>query len=368
MNSIYVGVLSGTSMDAIDAAAFCFDQQYAPIAQHRAALADDVRRLIKKAQTHALPLASLARLDYELGLLFAEAVTALLAAHPQLDKQRIRAVGLLGQTIAHEPNQQPAFTWQVGDANIVAKKTGLLTVADFRRADLALGGQGAPLASGFHRLVFERRGQRTAVVNIGGIANISLLPGDGSVSSFDCGPGNCLMDAWIQKHQQRAYDHNGQWAQASSANKKLVAQLASHPFIARQAPKSACVRHFSLQWLASCLQKCPPMPAVEVQASLLDFTAACIAQSMRAWLTAKQDMGIHIVLCGGGAYNRHLVHVIQQKTQLPVQLSDALGMPAQWVETAVCAWLAQQRLEMQPVSTAQTTGIQTPAVLGAIYC
>lgn len=369
MNAIYIGVLSGTSMDAVDAAAFCFERQYSPMARHSAAMPAELRFLIRKMQTQAssVSLASLAELDQKIGRLFSESVLALLDKHQEISRKDVGAVGVLGQTVVHEPYGKPAFTWQAGDANIVAKQTGLPTVADFRRADMALGGQGAPLASCFHRLVFERRGQRTAVANVGGIANLSLLPGDGSVSGFDCGPGNCLLDVWVQKHRRTAYDRDGRWASRSRPNRELLAQLMTHPFLRMKAPKSACTRDFSLAWLESRLEKCPPLPAEEVQASLTAFTAECISRPLRAWKDETENGEISAVLCGGGARNHALVHAVRERSAARVRLSDDYGIPAEWVEAAACAWLAKRRLEVRPGSRPGTTGVRAPAVLGAVY-
>lgn len=369
MSVIYIGVLSGTSMDAVDAAAFCFDYGYAPIARHKLAMPEDLRCLIKEIQTKtkSVSLSLMAELDQKIGRLFSESVLALLDEHREVSKKDVRAVGVLEQTIVHEPYGQPAYTWQAGDANVIAKRTGLPIVADFRRADMALGGQGAPLTSGFHHAAFERGGQRTAVVNIGGIANLSLLPGNGLVTGFDCGPGNCLLDSWIQKHQCKAYDHNGRWASQSQANQELLARLMTHPFLGKKAPKSSCTRDFSLAWLESQLKKGPSLPAVEVQASLAAFTAECIGRPLRAWMAETEDSSISVVLCGGGARNHALVRSIRERTGAQVQLSDDCGIPAEWVEAAACAWLAQRRLDEQPGSQPQTTGVRVPAVLGAVY-
>ena len=368
MGRAYIGAMSGTSMDAIDVAVFCFEQTNTPpytlLAQHRISMPTAVRTAITQIQTQDIPLTLLAQLDHDIGALYAQAILDLLKQQQtQLQPYQIAAIGMHGQTLRHEPRAPTAFTWQAGDANIVAKRTGIITVADFRRADMANGGQGAPLASCFHRFAFHDKDQQVVVVNLGGIANVSLLAKDGSLISFDCGPGMCLMDRWTQKHQQQSYDDRGLWASQARADARLLACLMKHPFIAMPAPKSACVCDFSLGCLEQCLEQCSPLSPTQVQATLLAFTAQAIVEALQNCLTTKT----RIIVCGGGAYNDTLIKHLKKQTGVQVQLSDDYGLPVQAVETAAFAWLARQRLQNKPASEPATTGVSQATVLGAIY-
>ena len=336
--------------------------------------------------SHALPTALRARLDAlctpgehlqdavdllgsadrQLGEVLAEAATALLekAAFPH---SRVQAIGSHGQTIRHRPPDATTewpFSLQIGDPNVLAARTGIPVVADFRRRDLASGGQGAPLVPPFHHAAFRDAECVRAIVNIGGISNITLLPKDGAVLGFDAGPGNRLMDAWIQRHLGRPFDADGSWAAAHEPHPELLAHLQTHPFLARQPPKSTGREDFHLDWVDSLLAQGPPIAAGRVQATLLEFSATAIASALIGLSPAVDE----IYLCGGGACNEALVerlrHLLQPR---PVATTAALGLAPEWVEGVAFAWLARETLLGRCGNLPSVTGATQAAVLGAIH-
>jgi anhydro-N-acetylmuramic acid kinase len=365
--TLYIGLLSGTSIDAVDAAlvdiddgGHCTQRHYVEL-PYPPALASALHAA--RRQPSSLTLPALGRLDVEVGRVFAAAASELLRRSATA-ADAVTAIGSHGQTLYHRPGGDHPFTSQVGDPNIIAALTGITTVADFRRMDLALGGQGAPLAPAFHAGAFADAGSHRAIVNVGGIANVTLLPAGGAVSGFDTGPGNALMDDWAQQHLGTAYDADGAWARRGSVNERLLRSMLGDPYFQRPAPKSTGRETFNVEWLQAHLRTLPlPPPAEDVQATLLVLTAQTIALGL-----AQVPRPLSVYLCGGGARNGALMAAVGD--QLPgcrVQTTAALGVEPEAVEAILFAWLAHRRLRGEPVDLRAVTGARAPALLGGIY-
>ncbi len=366
----YIGLMSGTSMDAIDAALVNFDgdDRFQLIAYREIVYSGELASDLHAARLlgDRLPLAELGRLDALVGMSFANAALLLLG-EARVTAAQVAAIGSHGQTLCHAPGANPPYTVQVGDANIIAARTGIITVADLRRADMALGGQGAPLAPSFHAHVFRHPQRHRIIVNIGGIANITLLPAEqGSpVTGFDTGPGNALLDDWAARHLRKPFDAGGQWSLTGAANAGLLERLLSDPYFGRQPPKSTGREHFNLPWLEAILSDFKPALALaDVQATLVELTAASIAAAVRD----ARLPGAEVLVCGGGAYNDALMEAL--RASLPagtVTTTDVAYLAPNAVEAAMCAWLAKQRLEGKASTLPTVTGAQRPAIAGAIY-
>lgn len=369
---LFIGLISGTSMDAVDAALVELSPaRIRLLAAHShplpAALRADLTALCHPggmADRDAIDL--LGATDRCLGELFAAAAVELLA-RSGVAAAAVTAIGSHGQTIRHRPPNVTTphpFSLQIADPNLIAARTGITTVADFRRRDLAVGGQGAPLVPPFHLAAFGHPHAQRALINIGGIANLTLLAGGALVSGFDTGPGNCLLDGWIRRHRGLPYDDRGNWAAAHVADAELLARLLAHPFFARPPPKSTGREDFHLDWLDHQLADAPVPAPGEVQATLLALTASSIAAAVRGHAPEATE----IYLCGGGAHNDALLASLQRElAPLPVATTAALGLDPDWVEAAAFAWLARQRLLHRPGNLPAVTGATRPAILGAVY-
>ena len=276
---LFVGLMSGTSLDCVDAVVARFDGEAAHLVfSNSTPIPEELRlRVLELAESPSTTLEEVGRVDRELGTLFARATIELLEISC-LGPADISAVGSHGQTIRHRPGASadaPGFTLQIGDPNTIAELTGICTVADFRRRDVAAGGQGAPLVPAFHQSAFSKRGVERIVANIGGMANISLLPGDGRPArGFDTGPGNVLLDAWILRHLRHPFDLDGRWAETGTIDQRLLARLLDHPFLLRAPPKSTGREDFNILWLQEMLASTGrEIAPQDVQATLLEFTA-----------------------------------------------------------------------------------------------
>jgi anhydro-N-acetylmuramic acid kinase len=364
----FVGVMSGTSIDAVDAVLVRIDGNQVNVeASHSADIPDNLRadiiRLCAPGEDH---IDLLGRTDRALGLLFADTVQALLSRY-RLAAGEITAIGSHGQTIRHRPSPGGGvthFSLQIADANTIAAVTGITTVADFRRKDMARGGQGAPLLPAFHQAAFYRSGEHRAVVNLGGIANVTWLGASGDVRGFDTGPANGLMDAWCQRHLNLPYDEDGRWAAQGSVDQSLMDALLAHPFLAKLPPKSTGREDFNIRWLDSVLAGLPREPSPkDVQATLALFTARTVADN----LTMAEHTPKKVILCGGGALNRHLAALIAAESGLAVVSSAELGIDPRRVEGAGFAWMARQTLAGLPSALASVTGADRDSVLGGIY-
>jgi anhydro-N-acetylmuramic acid kinase len=357
--------MSGTSMDAINAALVDFTKGVTLLAHHSQAIPT---KLKNKLQTLALPgnneIDLLGQTDVELGKLFAKAVEKLLRK-AKLNPRDIRAIGSHGQTVRHRPTLSNPFTLQIGDPNTIASVTHITTVADFRRKDLALGGQGAPLVPAFHDESLRYKKTDRIVINIGGIANITVLSKNLRlpVIGFDTGPGNRLLDDWIAQHQRRAYDKNGAWARTGTLNHPLLKKLLNDPFFKKRPPKSTGREYFNLEWLRTfSLSEIPP---ADVQRTLLEFTAQSIVNAIKNFTPVKKG---EIIICGGGTHNLFLIERIAALTADFSVLSSAdLGIGPDWVEAMAFAWLAKRTLNKKSGNLPSVTGAKRETILGAIY-
>lgn len=305
----------------------------------------------------------LGRADAALGEVFAEAVARLLE-QAGIPATRLHAIGSHGQTVRHRPESH--FTLQIGDPNVIAERTGITTVADFRRRDLAAAGEGAPLVPAFHAAALGRAGRKQVVVNIGGMANITLLPADAAaVTGFDTGPGNVLMDAWARQHLGRPLDAGGAWAASGRVDGKLLAQLLEHEFFRRPPPKSTGRESFHAAWLAKQLHESgDSLSPADVQATLCELSAVSIAEAIRAHAAACEE----VLVCGGGVHNAHLMARLRDHLRpTPVLASDERGVPADWMEAMAFAWLARETLAHRPGNLPAVTGAEHPVILGGIY-
>lgn len=299
-----------------------------------------------------------ARLSSQLADLYAESVAGLLAK-ARFEPATVRAIGCHGQTVRHRPDA--GYSLQLNSPGRLAEQTGITVVADFRSRDIAAGGQGAPLVPAFHADVFRHAARHRVIVNIGGIANLTDLPARGAVHGFDCGPGNMLMDAWVREHWRRDYDANGEIAAGSVADPALLARLGTHPFFACKPPKSTGREDFSGTWLRSCLRGGERSEVV--LSTLLDLTVLGIAQSIRSDCPGTEE----VWLCGGGAHNGELRRRLAQALPgLGVGVTDALGIPVDWVEACAFAWLAKRCIDGEPGNLPEVTGARGLRVLGSI--
>lgn len=364
--NIYIGLMSGTSIDSVDAVAVVFHpDRLQLLGNHSHVIPERLRRsILMLSQARGDTVQLYGETDAALGVLFAEATLAIMSKL-SLTADMIMAVGSHGQTVRHQPPSGTAlgFSLQIGDASIIAARTGCTVVADFRRKDIALGGQGAPLVPAFHQKLFTSSKQNRVIANIGGIANISILPANGGCSGFDTGPGNMLLDAWCHKNTGNAYDDNGNWSARGSADIALLNRLKSHPFISLDAPKSTGREDFNLSWLEQQLTGLT-LTAEDIQATLVLFTAQTIADAIR-YLDTDID---ELYVCGGGAFNSQLMAKLETSLgEISVQSTKKLGLDANWVEACAFAWLAKQRIDRQCGNLAAVTGASRPTVLGAVY-
>ena len=363
-SSLYIGVMSGTSVDAVDVVIISLnDNSQQMIGSYSQAFDAQVREdILSLCQPGHDEIERLGKLNTQLGIFYGESVNKCLSEN-HIDASEIKAIGLHGQTIRHRPNQSLPFTLQAGDPSIVVHLTGILTVADFRRRDMAAGGQGAPLAPAFHEAFFSHPQETRAIVNAGGLSNISILEPGAAVMGYDCGPGNCLMDGWISRQQGLPFDKGGEWAGQHTPDQSLLDHLLAHPFFKRPPPKSTGREEFNMPWLDSILDDFPDLTAGVVQSTLLDLTARSIADSI-----AQHPKNIDaIYLCGGGAYNRELIRRLASMTQCNVGSTSLLGIEPQWVECCGFAWLAKNALHTQPTKLQSVTGANEATTLGAIY-
>lgn len=363
MPHYYIGLLSGTSMDAVDAAVVDFSSPKPQLIAYHAepipeALKEKTRLLCVPGQNE---INRLGEADVEWGQLFATATTNLLA-QTNITAKDIIAIGSHGQTIRHHPTHAVPFTLQIGDPNQIAALTNITTVADFRRMDMAHGGQGAPLAPVFHRHLFQNSQRDTMVVNLGGIANITYLPANPNthIIGFDVGPGNNLMDAWCRQHLNRAFDENGQWAMQGKVDETLLTRLLNDPYFSQQPPKSTGPEYFHLTWLNSTTN------TVDTQRTLLELTAQSVVNEARKLAVTPH---CDVLLCGGGARNSALVARMKAMlgNQFNLYLTDEHGAPSDWLEAMLFAWLAKLRLEKTSLDLRSMTGSISPVILGGVY-
>ncbi len=362
---VFIGLISGTSMDGIDAIAARFGRRKLDVLDamtrpYGVEVERRLRRLV--AAPDKAGLLELGRLDVLVAREFAEAVTALLS-RTGLEPAAVAAVGSHGQTVLHDPATEAPFSMQLGEPACLAVLTGLTVVADFRNGDMALGGQGAPLVPPFHRWLFADQRENRAVVNIGGIANVTLLPAHGAVTAFDTGPGNTLLDAWAREHRGTGFDEHGSWAASAAPDARLLARLLADPYFARTGPKSTGPEYFNLAWLRAHLDTLPELPAAVVQATLSELTARTVVAAVTGGPRVNS-----LAVCGGGAHNRDLMARLRRHAPgIGVATTDQWGLAPDWVEAAAFAWLARERLASRPSSLGEVTGARASLPLGGIY-
>ena len=366
MNSTYIGLISGTSVDAIDAIAVQFDSQNQPtqIGSINYPIEDSLRKDIFSVQSRPVELEEIGQLDTRLGFAFAQAALNLIESI-KIDKSEIIAIGSHGQTVKHDPDCDYPYTIQLGNPNIISEQTSITTVADFRRRDMASGGQGAPLVPAFHQ-AWLGQSKNTVVLNMGGIANITVLS-DNQLEprlGFDTGPANTLLDAFVEKHLGKSFDEDGEWAKEGTSHTALLSSLLKHPYFRKPPPKSADISQFSLRWLDNFINMFPEIAPRDVATTLVDLTITSITQALKKWSPEVTC----VVACGGGSKNTFLMKELS-KRMLPVSLttSDTLGLGVDWVEAAAFAWLAKQTLEKRPGNSPRSTGASHPCILGGIY-
>ena len=371
-SSLYIGLMSGTSLDGVDGVLASLPDDGQPMATLATAYVpfpQDLRAALMALQANGEnELQREALAANQLANHYAQCVAQLLEKSA-IPAAYIRAVGVHGQTIRHRP--ELGYTRQTNNPSLLAELCGIDVIADFRSRDVAAGGQGAPLVPAFHQAVFGSDNDMRVAVNIGGISNISILPAgkQAATSGFDTGPGNVLMDAWIARHQGQSYDADGAWGASGKVNATLLAALRSDAYFALPPPKSTGRDLFHIEWLEARLAGFPPLSPVDVQATLTAFTATTIADA----IVAHAPAAAALYVCGGGAYNGYLLELLAQALQtgagrtIPVMSTEVLGVAPNHVEALAFAWLAQRFCLRLPGNLPAVTGARGLRVLGGLY-
>ncbi len=365
MSDLYIGLMSGTSLDGADGVLVDFSSgKLQVLAAASESFGESFRAELLALNSPAdNELHRAAMAGNALAKVYAKVANTLKAKAPG----PIKAIGAHGQTVRHQPQKDAGYTIQLNNPALLAELTGIDVVADLRSRDVAAGGQGAPLAPAFHQAMFRRADSSIAVMNIGGISNISVLPPAGStapVIGFDCGPGNALMDAWCRQHTGKPFDEGGAWAASGTLITALLNSLLDEPYFLLPPPKSTGRDLFSMQWLAGKLAPYAAARPEDIQNTLTEFTARACITSTGTYAKAAGEL----IVCGGGAFNAHLMQRLQAGLPaMRVSSSDAHGLPPLEVEAAAFAWLARQAINRQPGNLASVTGAAGPRILGAIY-
>ena len=363
MRPLFIGLISGTSMDGVDAALVdCSGARPRLAGTHKSEYSAELAARLRAAARSKgrCALAEVAALDAEVATCFAAAALALLR-RAGCERGQVEAIGSHGQTLWHAPDGEPPHTVQIGSPARIAAVSGLVTVGDFRTGDMALGGQGAPLAPVFHHWLFSRPGEARAVVNIGGIANLSVLAADGAVTGFDTGPGNTLLDAWTQEHLGMPFDEDGEWARSGNLRKRLLERLLADEYFDAEPPKSTGPEHFNLNWLERA--DATGAPAADVQATLVELTAVSIAAAV-----GGSCPDATVAVCGGGARNGFLMDRLAAHLPAPRPVStQEWGIHPDWVEATGFALLALARLRVEPGNVPAATGALAAIPLGGVF-
>ena len=360
----YIGVMSGTSLDGVDVVLAVIDENSVT---QLASLSWPIPIAVKEAvlaicQGQPLTLSQLGQLDNRLGNLFADAVLALMSQE-KLAAQDIVAIGCHGQTVWHEPTGDAPHTMQIGDNNIIAARTGVSVVGDFRRRDMALGGQGAPLVPAFHQALLAHVSERRMILNIGGIANLSLLIPGQPVRGFDTGPGNMLIDAWIWRNLGKPYDKDAEWANEGKVILPLLQDMLNDPYFAAPVPKSTGREYFNYGWLSQFLARYPGLRAQDVQATLTELTAVTISEQVLLSGGCER-----LLVCGGGSRNPLVMaRLAGLLAGTEVATTDEYGISGDDMEALAFAWLAWRTVAGLPGNLPSVTGASQATVLGAIF-
>jgi len=363
-DGLFIGLLSGTSRDGVDAVLVDFSYGsieilHALCTPYPAAIKLTLDQLLETAAPPSPDLVNV--LDETLGRFFAR-IAQDLVREAGMEMRDIRAIGSHGQNVWHEPRGETPVSIQLGNGNLISRNTGTTVVADFRSADVRAGGEGAPLAPLFHRYLFHDDKEDRIILNLGGIANLTILPARGSVTGFDCGPGNCLMDAWTRRHLHKDYDDNGRWAAKGQILTSLLNHMLADPYFEQLPPKSTGLEYFNINWLEEMMADTSPAE-IDVQTTLLELTAQSISRSL-----AISGLPRRLLVCGGGAHNAFLIRRIA--AALPdviVASTSRYGADPNWAEGMLFAWLARERLNERLQDTVAITGAGHPVLLGNIY-
>ncbi|ARG97493.1 anhydro-N-acetylmuramic acid kinase [Legionella micdadei] len=358
---LFIGLMSGTSMDGIDAALvdLSSNSYIAGITRPYSVEAKQYLNAVLNGEETSLKAYS--QLNTLLGREFANAAIELLNK-VQVPRNAIQAIGSHGQTLCHDATAKIPYTVQLGCPHTIAELTGITVIADFRTRDLVVGGQGAPFAPIYHQALFKGFNFPLAIVNVGGIANVTYLADEDTVRGYDLGPGNCLMDIWIKRNLGQEYDENGVWASTGKIIEPLLEKMLADPYFQREQPKSIGKEYFSLAWLESHLD--PHYSINDVQATLLMLTATAIAQGIK--MEAKAPC--QLLICGGGAHNSALLAALGHLLpELKIHSTDSIHINPDFIEATMCAWLAEKTLNRIPLDLSQITGAKRSTILGAIY-
>lgn len=359
MSELYIGVMSGTSLDGIDITLCEIDENHCKeIHSKEYSLPLDTKEKILHIIANETTLEKIGQLHTQLGLLFAESINDFLQTY-NLSKEDIKAIGLHGQTLWHDPNSPYPFSMQLGSPSVVYAKTSIAVVNDFRNIDIANGGQGAPFAPVFHKFLFSHFKQKIAVVNIGGMANITFL--NENLRGWDTGPGNVLLDYWTHKIQNQPYDRNGDFAKSGAVNQALLNHLMSDPYFKKLPPKSTGREYFNSSWLEQHLKDFQTIKEEDIQRTLLEVTALSITNEIE-----KTDIEL-LVVCGGGAKNKFLIERLNQLSDKQVTISDTFNISSDFMEAMAFAWLAYKRVHKSYVELCSVTGATKNSILGGLY-
>jgi len=361
-SNLFIGVMSGTSLDGIDIALCQISQKGIQTLKAKEYSYDSkIKQDILTAISNPISLEFIGTQNHKLALMYSNALQEFLSEF-EIDPKDVTAIGLHGQTVWHAPNTPYPFSMQLGDGALVAKRVHIDVVNDFRSADVANGGQGAPIAPAFHQAIFDKESddKQTAVLNLGGIANITILTEQ--FIGYDVGVANILSDYWIQKNQNISFDKDGSWAREGKINNELLQSLLSDPYFKQLPPKSTGREYFNATWLENKLELFPTIQAVDVQATLLAFTITPIVEAL------KEQPVKRLIVCGGGVHNGYLMKTLSQTLDsVEVMKSDDVGINSTYLEAIAFAWLAYKRVNRQAINLQTITGSYKPSILGAIH-
>lgn len=362
----YIGLLSGTSVDAVDASLVRIEGSTLEVIQYQqTSIADDIKQKILAIEKTS-PMHEICTLDAIMGEIFAEAAINIMRIS-NISNKDVQAIGSHGQTVLHTPNTLHPNTLQIGNPNIIAYKTGVITIANFRSMDMAVGGQGAPLVTAFHQWQFQNEQDKQVVLNLGGIANITILPNEKNqqIIGFDTGPCNILMDAWIRRHLKRNFDKNGLWAKSGKCDQSLLSLLLTDTYFKTDPPKSTGKDVFNLKWLDQKLaQLDTTLEPKNVQATLLELSVTAISSALKKYAPRYDKL----LVCGGGVYNTAIIERLKQlNPTMKIYSTAECGLDPNAVEAVAFAWLAKCRLENRTSNIPSVTGAKDHVLLGAIY-
>ena len=366
-DDLYIGLMSGTSLDGIDAALVRFENDQATVIETLCLpLADNLKNEIKSLiSPRDNEINHLMALDVQLGKAFSEATNALIKK-AKLKKENIMSIGSHGQTIRHFPTAEHPSTLQIADPNVIAEKTGITTIADFRRRDIAAGGQGAPLVPAFHEQIFRHTKKNRVILNLGGIANITILPADKNIpaTGLDTGPANTLINHWIQQQQNKNYDDAGKWAASGQANENLIKELLNDDYFKLTPPKSTGTEYFNATWLTNKLSEFSKLSDEDIQASLTTLTALTISDAVNSYSNSTDEM----IVCGGGVHNNFLLQQLNKYLpDVEINSSAKYGLDPDYIEATAFAWLAKQTIEHKTGNLPEVTGAKHKVILGGIF-